>query len=137
METCMHDLIFVYGSLLTRIAHPRGEQLRREAALVGTGHVGGQLYRVSWYPCMVASDVAGDVVHGEVYRLRQPTQTIAWLDAYEGIVPGPASVAASDEYARVLRPVAMADGTNLQAWMYVYQRSAAQLTRVPSGQWEG
>jgi gamma-glutamylcyclotransferase (GGCT)/AIG2-like uncharacterized protein YtfP len=137
METCMHDLIFVYGSLLSSMAHPKGEQLRREADLVGSGRVNGRLYRVSWYPGVVLSHQPDDNVHGEVYGLRAPAETITWLDAYEGLTPEPAAVADRDEYARVQCSVSLANGTTVQAWIYVYQRPTTTLLRVPSGRWSG
>jgi gamma-glutamylcyclotransferase (GGCT)/AIG2-like uncharacterized protein YtfP len=136
----MTDLIFVYGSLLSRIAHPMGERLRGAADLVGAAHVQGRLYRVSWYPCAILSDDAADHVHGEVYRLRDAPHGLQWLDEYEGITPGtttpgPTGVAASDEYMRRLVPVRLDSGATCEAWMYLYRRPVEGLVLVPSGRW--
>ena len=46
----MTDHLFVYGSLMSALAHPMGDQLRLEASLVGPARIAGRLHRVSWYP---------------------------------------------------------------------------------------
>lgn len=131
----MTDCIFVYGSLLSTIAHPMGERLRREASLVGDAAIPARLFRVSWYPA-VTLDPSG-TVHGEVYRLRTPAATLAWLDEYEGIVPGPTGVAESDEYERRVITVRLDDGVAMEAWTYLYRRSTGGMAEVASGRWTG
>lgn len=131
----MADCIFVYGSLLAAVAHPMGERLRGESTLVGTATIAARLFRVSWYPA-VTLDASG-VVHGEVYRMHAPTEALAWLDEYEGIVPGPTGVADSGEYERRVVAVQLADGYPVNAWTYVYRRPTDGLTEVPSGRWTG
>jgi gamma-glutamylcyclotransferase (GGCT)/AIG2-like uncharacterized protein YtfP len=131
----MQDLIFVYGSLLSRAAHPMGERLRAEATLVDAASIQGRLYRVSWYPGVVLSDDPADRVYGEVYRLVVPVASLQWLDEYEGITPGPTGVAASDAYERRIVPVRLEGGQSIETWMYVYRRPVAGLERVTSGHW--
>ena len=110
--------LFVYGSLLSAIGHPNSKRLAREARLVGTASMQGQLYAIDWYPGAVepdfdaspdgAASAAGtaettrtdspapndlhDVIwsgiRGEVYLLSDPESSLAWLDAYEGIDAG-------------------------------------------------
>ena len=41
-----------------------GERLRREARLVGEATIPGRLYKISWYPGVVASPEPGERVHG-------------------------------------------------------------------------
>jgi gamma-glutamylcyclotransferase (GGCT)/AIG2-like uncharacterized protein YtfP len=137
MTTTACDLLFVYGSLLSAIAHPMGDRLRREAHLVGPATVQGRLYRVSWYPGVVLSDDPASQVHGEVYRLSNPAGALDWLDAYESITPGPTGVAANDEYERRIVDARAADGAPLQAWVYVYKQSPTALIQVPTGRWTG
>jgi gamma-glutamylcyclotransferase (GGCT)/AIG2-like uncharacterized protein YtfP len=137
MTTTACDLLFVYGSLLSAIAHPMGERLRREAQLVGPATVQGRLYRVSWYPGVVLSDEPAAQVHGEIYRLGNPADALIWLDAYESITPGPTGVAANDAYERRVVDARAANGAPLQAWMYVYRQSTAALVTVPTGRWTG
>ena len=93
----MNPLLFVYGSLLTALDHPMGRRPRAEAALLGPATVRGRLYRVSWYPGFVPGGRDDDVVHGEVYRMADPTASLAWLDEYEGIARGALSAGLADE----------------------------------------
>lgn len=130
----MTDLIFVYGSLIRAIAHPMGERLRREAEFVAPASVAARLYKVSWYP---AVKLGGGVVHGEVYRLAAPAATLAWLDEYEGITPGPTGVAQSDEYERRVVPVTLDNGATVDAWIYLYRRPIDGVPEVVSGRWTG
>ena len=71
-------------------------------------------------------------MHGEVYALETPPVRSAWLDEYEGLVPGNPN---AGEYARVERPVRLATGETVTAWVYVYHGETAKLARVLSGRW--
>jgi gamma-glutamylcyclotransferase (GGCT)/AIG2-like uncharacterized protein YtfP len=124
--------LFGYGSLLSAIRHPMGERLRREATLVGPASVRGRLYRVASYPGLVDKDATKARVHGELYALANPTLTLEWLDAYEGIRPGNAG---RNEYERVERAVRHAAGGETTAWVYLYLGDTARLEPVPGGRW--
>lgn len=131
----MTDLLFVYGSLISAARHPKGEQLRQEAELVGAATLHGRLYRVSWYPGVVPGGEPADRVHGELYRLRTPAVTLAWLDAYEGLSPGPDGVTPAGEYRRAVIDARKDDDATVAAWGYLYQDRTDVLVRVPSGRW--
>jgi gamma-glutamylcyclotransferase (GGCT)/AIG2-like uncharacterized protein YtfP len=133
----MSELLFVYGSLVSAVAHPKGERLRREAALLGPATLQAQLYRVSWYPGITLSDDPADLVLGELYRLAAPSQSLAWLDEYEGIAPGATSVAPTDDYERRACIVRSQDGQSHRAWVYLYRRETVRLERVMDGRWRG
>jgi gamma-glutamylcyclotransferase (GGCT)/AIG2-like uncharacterized protein YtfP len=133
----MTDLLFVYGSLVSAVAHPKGERLRREASLLGAATLQARLYRVSWYPGITLSDDAADLVHGEVYRLATPGASLRWLDEYEGIAPGASSVAPTDDYERRVCRVNLDAGREHEAWVYLYQRDTRALERVVDGRWRG
>lgn len=134
----MPDLLFVYGSLLSGIAHPQGERLRREADLLGPARLQGRLFRVSWYPGVTTCDDAADIVHGELYRLRDPSSALRWLDEYEGVTAGATTVASLDDYARSIhRITAAGDGAVYDAWVYVFQQDTNGLVRVTDGRWRG
>ena len=77
MTDAAHVCLFVYGSLTTAAPHPMGERLRAEASLIGPATILGRLYKISWYPAMVASTDPNDVVHGEAYRLHDPEQSLS------------------------------------------------------------
>ena len=128
----MNPHLFVYGSLISSAGHAMGERLRREARLVGEATIQGRLHRISWYPGAVASRDPGERVHGEVYALAQPSRALAWLDRYEGIAPGETR---SATYERVQRPVRLASGEEIAAWVYLYLAAVAGLPVVPDGRW--
>ena len=133
----MNPHLFVYGSLVSAAGYAQGARLRREALLLGAATIAGRLYRVTWYPALRPAESATDRVHGELYRLADPMRSLAWLDAYEGIVPGGINAADSDEYARAQCAVQTWDGTNALAWSYLYQRTLPEASRVVEGIWRG
>lgn len=133
----MNPYFFAYGSLMTALAHPMGTRLRQEAQFVGPARIAGRLYRVSWYPGLTEPQTATDSVHGELYRLTDPAKTLAWLDEYEGVVPGRSSAAACDEYSRVERLAVCADGKTSLTWAYLYQRPLPQSAFIADGLWKG
>jgi gamma-glutamylcyclotransferase (GGCT)/AIG2-like uncharacterized protein YtfP len=91
----------------------------------------GRLYRVSWYPGAVDSADPAQRVHGEVWALEDPKRALAWLDDYEGIArPGE-----SGDYGRLERPVQLATGAELTAWVYLYQREVTRLQAISDGRW--
>ena len=133
----MNSHLFVYGSLMTALAHPMGARLRAEATLVGPATIAGRLYRVSWYPGLRPAVTPTDIVHGELYRLSDPAMTLVWLDEYEGITRGAISVTLPDEYQRAEAPITCSDGTGLTAWVYVHQRPIDAAALIPDGRWRG
>ena len=133
----MNPHLFVYGSLVAAAGHAQGARLRQEALLVGPATIGGRLYRVSWYPALRPAEAAADRVTGELYRLNHPSRSLAWLDEYEGILPGCTSAAASDEYQRSEQPVTLAAGETISAWVYLYRLPLPEHARVADGIWRG
>ena len=128
----MNPHLFVYGSLMSSAAHPMGERLRREARLVGEATIRGRLYRISWYPGVVIGPEPGERVYGEVYALEDPDRALAWLDAYEGILPERHD---KNEYERAEQPVRLASGKEITAWVYLYRGDVAGLSALPGGRW--
>jgi gamma-glutamylcyclotransferase (GGCT)/AIG2-like uncharacterized protein YtfP len=128
----MRPLLFVYGSLLSRVRHPMGTRLRGEARLLGQATIQGRLYSLGRYPGLVVAAEGLYPVHGEVYDLKTPAVSLKWLDAYEGIVPGKPD---RSPYERVERPVRLASGETLTAWVYLYRRSVRTRPEVLGGYW--
>lgn len=124
----MNPFIFVYGTLMSHTRTEKALQLGREADVVGPATIAGLLYRISWYPGLVEGP---GLVHGEVYKLREPARSLVWLDAYESIVPG----RADNEYERVERMVQLDAGNGLTAWVYLYRRDVSAAERVAEGRW--
>lgn len=127
--------LFVYGTLMPRAESDYGrsmrERLLRSSRVLGDATVAGRLYDLGEYPGLVLSGDPGDEAHGVVLRLEDPESVFPWLDAYEGIRNG----AADNEYERVLRPVRLAGGTLLSAWVYVCLAPVASDQAIPDGRW--
>jgi gamma-glutamylcyclotransferase (GGCT)/AIG2-like uncharacterized protein YtfP len=124
------DHLFVYGTLMRGFDHPMAALLSRAADFVGEARCRGRLYLVRHYPGLVLSDNAGDVVFGEVYRLRQPQELLREFDMYEACGEG---FAEPTEYIRQMLQVALDDGAAREAWTYVYNWPVARLPRIASG----
>ena len=123
--------LFVYGTLRRAAVHPM-HRLILPADFVGAGRFQGRLYDLGAYPAAVASDDPADVVHGEVYRLHTPADTLAALDRYEGCAPeDPAPHAYRRATADIL--VTSAQPPIISAQIYLYDRSPDPLTRIPPG----
>ena len=123
----MTSNLFVYGTLRRGFDNPMAKLLARSAEFCGAARSQGRLYLVTYYPGLVLSDDASDIVSGEIYRLHTPEASFAILDDYEGCAfPQP-------RYLRQLLPVIRKDGSVTEAWTYVYNRPVAQLKRIASG----
>jgi gamma-glutamylcyclotransferase (GGCT)/AIG2-like uncharacterized protein YtfP len=124
--------LFVYGTLLSTAGHPMGARLRRDARLIGEASLPGRLYSLGHYPGLVEAGGANSLVHGEVYALTMPAITLRWLDPYERIVPHKPE---QSPYVRVERPVRLASGETLTAWVYLYLKSVRTRPVVAGGRW--
>ena len=126
----MTDHLFVFGTLLSGYDHPMARLLADSGDLIGKANCQGRLHLVSHYPGMIASDAAADRVFGELYRLKQPDETLRILDDYEGCGENDAE---PFEFLRRMVTVTLADGTAQAAWTYYYNRPVAHLPRIMSG----
>ena len=124
------DLLFVYGTLMRGFDHPMAKLLSRTADFIGEARCQGRLYRVKYYPGLVLSDAAADVVHGELYRMHRPDELLREFDMYEACGEG---FAEPTEYVRRKLPVIPDDGTADEAWTYLYNWPVARLPRIASG----
>ena len=128
----MNPHLFVYGTLLSAAGHSMGARLRRQARLVGEASIRGRLYSLGRYPGLVEIGDADEWVRGELYALARPASALAWLDAYEGIVPG---ATAKSAYERVERPVRLGAGEVVTAWVYLYRKSVRMRPPILGGCW--
>jgi gamma-glutamylcyclotransferase (GGCT)/AIG2-like uncharacterized protein YtfP len=124
------DHLFVYGTLMRGFDHPKAKLLSRVADFVGEARCRGRLYLVKHYPGLVLSDDAGDVVFGELFRLRRPLELLREFDMYEACGEG---FAEPTEYVRRMLQVALDGGAVSEAWTYVYNWPVSHLPRIASG----
>jgi gamma-glutamylcyclotransferase (GGCT)/AIG2-like uncharacterized protein YtfP len=124
------DLIFVYGTLRRFSGAEMQPVFAQAADFVSEATYRGRLFLIDEYPGAIPSDDPTDVIHGELYRMRQPESLLNQLDQYEqcgACFPSP------QEYVRRIQSVALPDNTSCQAWIYLYNRPAGGLTRIASG----
>jgi gamma-glutamylcyclotransferase (GGCT)/AIG2-like uncharacterized protein YtfP len=125
------DLLFVYGTLRERAAHPMAAYLWRRATPLGLAKFQGRMYRVAHYPGVVASDDPADQVTGTLLRLGPRFETtLRQLDRYEGYSPADK---AGSLFVREKAQVTDTQGRTHLAWIYLYNRPVAQCPRIVSG----
>src|SRR5689334_2593261 len=83
MENCGY--LFVYGTLLRRSSHPMARFLEEHADFVSDATTAGRLYDLGPYPALLVAALPTDIVHGELFRLRDLETTLEELDVYEGL----------------------------------------------------
>ena len=117
-------LLFVYGTLKRGFRLHHHMEGARFVATARTG-LGFSLYRLDWYPAMVA-DPHGAGVSGELFEASDAL--IAVLDEVE-CVP--------DLYHRLEIPLVEWNGAPTQetALAYVYQQLVDERRRIESGEW--
>ncbi|WP_417258373.1 gamma-glutamylcyclotransferase family protein [Celeribacter sp.] len=125
------DYLFVYGTLMQAIeGNEMAQLLHANSTHIGTATMQGRLYKVSYYPGVIDSDLPNDIVHGDLFRLGDNAAKIMKrLDLYEDIGP---PFEAPYEYRRVLRPVHHGDKA-IQAWVYIYNWQLSEDARIPDG----
>ncbi len=122
--------LFVYGTLRKDGGTEMFHMLAREATFVGRARMQGRLYQLGEYPGLVPSRDPGSWVHGEVYALDNPTETLALLDDYEGCGPNDPQ---PHEFQRVEHDVVLESGEKDRVWVYVYRGSVSGKQEIMSG----
>jgi gamma-glutamylcyclotransferase (GGCT)/AIG2-like uncharacterized protein YtfP len=124
------DRLFVYGTLMRGYVHPMAKMLSANADFLAEAACCGRLYMVKHYPGLVLSDDTSEIVHGELYRLRDVDAMLREFDMYEACGEG---FPEPTQYLRQMFSVTLADGTTSEAWTYVYNWPVADLKRIESG----
>ncbi|MGN8549515.1 gamma-glutamylcyclotransferase family protein [Bradyrhizobium elkanii] len=124
------DLLFVYGTLMRGFDHPMAKLLAGNAEFLGPAQCRGRLYLVKHYPGLVVSDDPADIVHGELFRLREREVMLREFDMYEACGEG---FPPPTEYVRELLEVTLADGSTREAWTYLYNWPVTERPRIASG----
>jgi gamma-glutamylcyclotransferase (GGCT)/AIG2-like uncharacterized protein YtfP len=124
------DRLFVYGTLMRGYVHPMAKLLSANADFLGEASCRGRLYMVKHYPGLVLSDDASEIVHGELYRLRDPNALLREFDMYEACGEG---FPEPTQYVRQMFSVTLADGAASEAWTYIYNWPVEKLKLIKSG----
>ena len=122
----MAEYLFVYGTLRPAVGHSRAQLLTGDEP-AGPGRISGRLYDTGPYPAAVPADASSDVVHGDVFLLKDPELRLKELDQEEGIAP------AEGLFRREKAAVVLEDGRSVEAWVYYWCGSTDFLMTIPSG----
>lgn len=132
MET---DLLFVYGTLRKGGSRQLDANFR-DAEFIGEALFNGALFviandsQVGPYPGVVLCGDNGGKVVGDVFRLADPKEDLAKLDEYEECADG---FPEPWEYVREVLNVTLASGSQIRAWVYLFNRPTDKLEFVESG----
>ena len=93
--TDRHDLLFIYGTLMSVAEHPLGTLLRDNARFVGAGSIQARLYSITevdahgpnTYPGALPSPDPADRVFGELWHVTNPGPVWPALDRHEACTP--------------------------------------------------
>ena len=121
--------LFIYGTLLHPTLSTFAQFLQSHGRLLGDAQIKGRLYDVGSYPALIYDPNASNSVKGKLVELLDESLVLDRLDEYEGCHP---SQALPHLYLRQLLPLE-ANGTKLEAWVYVYNRPTASLHWIKSG----
>lgn len=124
------DLLFVYGTLRRNARPDIHARFLSGAEFMGEGTATGRLYQISWYPAMVSSGFPEHRVKGEIYRLTDFEEVITAIDEFEDFDPQQPD---RGEYTRRVEPITRLDGSQLNAWLYLFLRDPSNATLIPSG----
>jgi len=123
------DKFFVYGTLKVG-GHfsTRFDRLRKsdEKAII----IGFDLYDLGSFPAITKGD--GEVV-GELHKYSDPKEALAHMDMIEGYNGDPDH----DLYKRIIIPVTIKGGEQIDAWVYVFNNKIPNhAKKIVNGCWE-
>jgi gamma-glutamylcyclotransferase (GGCT)/AIG2-like uncharacterized protein YtfP len=123
--------LFVYGTLMRRIGHPKHALLSTHTTYIGEGWIQGRLYDIYSYPGAVASNETTDKVYGELYLVNNPI-IFNELDDYEECS---SAFNEPHEYIRTKRPVFTNNDEETIAYCYLYNWPINHFTPIKNGQY--
>lgn len=121
--------IFVYGTLRRGVNSKMNQLLSDHGEYLCRGETSGKLYALDGYPGMIASSDKKDKVFGEIYKITS-SKLLILLDDYEECSD---NFPLPHEYIRKQLPVRLIDGTQLNAWVYLYNHNISNLMEIKSG----
>ena len=121
--------MFVYGTLLPRLAPPEIESTVRRLRRVGRGTIRGRLFDLGDYPGAILTR-SGPMIQGMIFEVPNDPEVLHRLDEFEGFDPAKPK---SSLFVRKRRRAQMQDGTKIFCWVYAYNGSVKDAQPVATG----
>jgi gamma-glutamylcyclotransferase (GGCT)/AIG2-like uncharacterized protein YtfP len=119
-------LLFVYGTLMRGQRLHHHLQSQNGVSYLGGARIRAELYRLRGrgYPGAIRTSRTESFVHGELYQLHNPSETLRMMDKLEGC----------DEGLFVRRRVDIWHGDKkTRGWAYFYAKPLSRADHVPTG----
>jgi gamma-glutamylcyclotransferase (GGCT)/AIG2-like uncharacterized protein YtfP len=130
----MAEFLFAYGTLRPGLAPSEIAAAAARLRLVGEAWVAGELYDLGHYPGVVLGNDPASKVFGLLFELPDDASVLPALDEYEEFLP---DLPDASQFLRVKCEAALADGSSITCWIYVYARSLAGARQIDDGRWPG
>jgi gamma-glutamylcyclotransferase (GGCT)/AIG2-like uncharacterized protein YtfP len=132
MENNQLYTLFVYGSLRQGFHHEAYKYISHYFTLIGPAKINGCLYDMGPYPA--AQPCTGQrYIVGEVYQVKDTAEfewAIAQIDDYEGLY---VETGETPLYRRNSTTAFLADGSEVNAWVYWYNGTVEGKPIIESG----
>ena len=104
--------------------------LSKHCEFIAEGFMQGKLYQVKNYPGAILSNDAQEKVYGEVYQVKNREIVFEKLDEYETCST---NFVKPYEFVREKLKITLNNGTELTAWVYLYNWPVTELKQILSG----
>lgn len=126
----MSEHLFIYGTLLPHEAPTEIASVVKRFRRLGSAKVRGKLYDLGEFPGAILDPTSRTLIHGELVALPSDDQALQILDRYEEFDPTDPK---SSLFVRKKAIVRMANGSNREGWVYVYNRSPGKAKLIRGG----
>jgi gamma-glutamylcyclotransferase (GGCT)/AIG2-like uncharacterized protein YtfP len=126
----MSQYLFLYGTLLPGQAPAELAEVISRLRPIGPGYIHGFLYDLGEYPGAVLAPPTGATISGHVFELPFDGDVLASLDEYEGFDPDNPE---GSLFIRTKSLVTLQDGSQLECWVYLYNRDPKSAPLVVGG----
>ncbi|MFY0712651.1 gamma-glutamylcyclotransferase [Seonamhaeicola sp. NFXS20] len=124
------DYLFVYGTLLQNVNNNISTFLKTHATVISKGYFIGKLYKISWFPGAVLSNIKTHKVYGTLVKLNTAKTIFDVLDDYECFNPNNPK---DSLFIRQKVTVFTKNNHVYNAWVYLYNQKVNQQNRIVSG----
>jgi len=126
----MTDYLFIYGTLIPSEADDEIVHVVKRLRRIGSAYVRGRLYNFGEYPGAVIDQSANTSIHGELVELPADKAILDALDRYEEFDPLRPQ---KSLFVRKKAKVRLANGRNVEGWIYVYNRNPGNAPVIRGG----